>query len=151
MSEILNRLLAEGKLRRHRTSPREIADLFNLAQRDIADASVKDVSADRRFATAYEAALNLATITLHCKGYETHGYGHHLNTFEALRETMGQEGETFADYFDVCRTKRGATIYDRAGAISEQEVRELLREVRIFKERVKAWLEKNYPHLWQGE
>lgn len=92
MSEILNRLLDEGKLRRHRTSPQEIADLFNLAQRDIADASVKDVSADRRFATAYEAALNLATITLHSKGYETHGYGHHLNTFEALRESMARRG-----------------------------------------------------------
>ena len=64
MPKILNRLLAEGKLRSHRTSAREIADLLGVVDRDLADAAVQDVSADRRFAIAYEAALQLATITL---------------------------------------------------------------------------------------
>ena len=68
MNGILKDLLAEGKLRRHRTSPQEIADLFDLVDRDIGDASVQGLSADRRFAIAYEAALNLATITLYCRG-----------------------------------------------------------------------------------
>jgi hypothetical protein len=54
----------------------------DLIDRDLADAAVQDVSADRRFAIAYEAALQLATITLYASGYETHGTGHHFNTFE---------------------------------------------------------------------
>ncbi len=141
-------LLAEGKLRGHRTSPQEIGDLFNLVERDIADARVEGLSTDRRFAIAYEAALNLATIALYCKGYETRGYGHHFHTFKALREIMGREGEAFADYFDICRTKRAATIYDRAGAVSEQELHELLGEVQTFRDRVEDWLKENYPHLW---
>ncbi|HUV73023.1 MAG TPA: hypothetical protein VMW79_01820 [Anaerolineae bacterium] len=92
MPKILNRLLAEGNLRRHRTSAREIADLLTLVDRDLADAAVEEVSADRRFAIAYEAALQLATITLYAAGYETHGTGHHFNTFQAFREAMRARG-----------------------------------------------------------
>jgi len=114
MSKILNRLLAEGRLRRHRTSAREIADLVGVVERNLADASVEAVSADRRFAIAYEAALELATITLYCNGYETYGTGHHFTTFQALKETMGDAGEGYADYFEMCRAKRKVTSYDRA-------------------------------------
>ena len=69
MPKILNRLVAEGKLRSHRTSAREIADLLGVIDRDLADAAVQEVSADRRFAIAYEAALQLATIAIYASGY----------------------------------------------------------------------------------
>lgn len=147
MSNILNRLLAEGRLRKHRTSAREIADLFGVVERNVADASVEAVSADRRFAIAYEAALELATITLFCNGYETYGTGHHFTTFQALKETMGDAGESYADYFEMCRGKRKVTSYDRAGEISETEVKSLLEEVKAFKEEVLAWLRKHHPRL----
>jgi hypothetical protein len=138
MSEILKRLLAEGKLRRHKTSPREIADLFGVVERNLADASVEAVSADRRFAIAYEAALELATITLYCNGYETYGAGHHFTTFQALKETMGDVGEGYADYFEMCRGKRQVTSYDRAGEISETDIESLLEEIRAFRGEVLA-------------
>jgi uncharacterized protein (UPF0332 family) len=147
MPQILKRLLAEGKLRRHRTSAREIADLLGVIDRDLADASVDAISADRRFAIAYEAALQLATITVYASGYETRGTGHHFNTFQALRETMGATGEDYADYFDTCRSKRATTSYDRAGEISDTEVEALLEEVKGFREKVLAWLRKNHPQL----
>jgi hypothetical protein len=150
MPKILKRLLAEGKLRRHRTSTREIADLLGVIDRDLADASVDAISSDRRFAIAYEAALQLATITVYASGYETHGTGHHFNTFEALRETMGPTGQEYADYFDTCRTKRATTSYDRAGEISDTEVEALLVEVRGFREKVLAWLRKHHPELAEG-
>jgi len=147
MPKILNRLLAEGNLRRHRTSAREIADLLTLVDRDLADAAVEEVSADRRFAIAYEAALQLATITLYAAGYETHGTGHHFNTFQALRETMRARGGQYADYFDVCRSKRATTSYDRAGEISETEVESLMAKVEAFREDVLSWLRKSHPGL----
>jgi hypothetical protein len=53
----LNELLNEGRLKPHKTSAREVADLFRIIDRDIADAGIKEISADRRFATAYNAAL----------------------------------------------------------------------------------------------
>jgi hypothetical protein len=150
MPKILKRLLAEGKLRRHRTSAREIADLLGVIDRDLADAAVDAISPDRRFAIAYEAALQLATITIYASGYETHGPGHHFNTFEALRETMGATGQDYADYFDTCRTKRARTSYDRAGEISDTEVEALLVEVRGFREKVLAWLRRHHPELAEG-
>ena len=45
----------EGKLRQHQTSPEEIGNLLQLVKRDIEDANVQTISADRRFATAYNA------------------------------------------------------------------------------------------------
>jgi hypothetical protein len=147
MPEILKRLLADGKLRKHKTSAREIADLLGVIDRDLADAEVEQVSPDRRFAIAYEAALQLATITVYASGHETQGPGHHANTIQALKETMGATGQGYADYFDVCRSKRAITSYDRAGEISETEVAALLVQVEAFREEVLSWLRKRHPGL----
>lgn len=52
--------LNEDKLSPHTTNPKEVQSLFKVIERDIADAEVTAISADRRFATAYNAALQLA-------------------------------------------------------------------------------------------
>ena len=69
----LKRLLNQGRLIRHKTSKKEVANLIKLARRDIKDASLKNLSLDRRFACAYNAVLQLATILLYCKGYKSKG------------------------------------------------------------------------------
>jgi hypothetical protein len=53
----------------HRTSPEEIADLFSLVHRDLADASVPGLSNDWRVNIAYNAVLQLATLALAAEGY----------------------------------------------------------------------------------
>ena len=60
---------------------------------------------------------------------------------------MAQEFRSRADYFDMCRTKRNITDYDRAGEISEHEANELLPEVKNFKQEVEDWLRLHYPKL----
>jgi hypothetical protein len=55
------RLLHDGRIRPHRTNRQEIAGLFQVVERDLADAAIVALSADRRFATAYNAALQAAT------------------------------------------------------------------------------------------
>jgi len=77
----LQSLLADGRIRPHRSSVREVADLLRVVERDLADASVTQLSTDRRFATAYNAALLLATIALHASGFRTASTGHHWATF----------------------------------------------------------------------
>ncbi len=49
----LKDLLADGRLRSHKTSIQEVADLLRVVDRDLADAGIPRLSADRRFATAY--------------------------------------------------------------------------------------------------
>lgn len=49
----LKDLLADGRIRPHKTSAKEIADLLRVVNRDLADVDVAQLSFDRRFATAY--------------------------------------------------------------------------------------------------
>lgn len=143
----LQRFLAEDRLRQHQTSPREIADHFKVVHRDLADADILQLSTDRRFATAYNAALQLATVVLSACGYRAAGSGHHWVTFCVLPDLMGPKARKFATYFDLCRSKRNLTEYDRAGEISEVETEELVREVKAFEDLVQEWLGSNFPNL----
>ena len=64
--------------------------MFRIVDRDITDADIKEISADRRFATAYNAALQLATIVLYASGYRTTQSGHHWATLKALTDLIGR-------------------------------------------------------------
>jgi len=77
-----------------------------LVDRDLADAQISALSPDRRFVTAYNAALQLATIVLRASGYRTSGAGHHWTTFQTLLEILGESERPRADYLDSCRRKR---------------------------------------------
>lgn len=75
MSVTLKQFLADGRLKRHRSSPREIRDLLCVADRDLKDAAVTAISLDRRFITAYQTVLQLATIVLAASGFRATGAG----------------------------------------------------------------------------
>ena len=143
----LKKLLAEGQFRKHKTSAREIAELLAIVERDLRDAGQPDLSCDRRFTTAYNAALQLATIALHAAGYRTVGGGHHWATLHVLPEIMGSKAQKRRDYLDACRTKRNVADYDRAGEISETELTEILDETRKFRADLLEWLRTRHPNL----
>ena len=93
MNVRLKKLLNDGRIRPHKTSVKEIADLLRVVDRDLADAAIPQLSTDRRFATAYNAALQLATIALYASGYRVSGSGHHWATFHVLPEIIGPPTE----------------------------------------------------------
>jgi hypothetical protein len=82
--------------------------------RDFADASLDGVSADRRFATAYNAALQAAKMAIACAGYRVTGTGHHRISFEVVKLAIGKAADPYSDYFDRCRRKRNVIDYDDA-------------------------------------
>jgi hypothetical protein len=143
----LQRLLAEGRLRRHRTSASEILGLLSVADRDLRDARVDAVSLDRRFATAYNAALQLATIPLHAEGFRTAGTAHHQTTIATVPLIVGPDLQGTADYLDACRSKRNSADYDRIGVATERDVSELIEEAQELREKVLVWLEAHHPRL----
>lgn len=143
----LEDLYKEDRLKKHKTSAREISDLLRIVDRDLKDAELRGLSADRRFATAYNAALELATITLYCKGFRPTGLGHHYTVFQAMKETMGNDYVDSANYFDACRAKRNVIDYDRSGGISEGEADRLFKETRQFREIIRNWLQTYYPQF----
>lgn len=144
----MQRLLESGALRHHRPSRREIAALLAVADRDLADAQVRQTSLDRRFATAYSGALQLATVVVAASGYRAAAQrGHHAVTWQALPQLMGDGLRETAIYFDSCRALRNTTDYDRAGVVSASEVEELLRETAAFGAAVLRWLVGAHPGL----
>jgi uncharacterized protein (UPF0332 family) len=139
-------LLQAQRIRPHRTSPQELGGLWDVVERDLQDAAVEALSADRRFATAYNAVLQSAKIVIACAGYRVVGSGHHLTTFEALEIAMGKPVSALVAYFDTCRRKRNQVDYDCANAASETEAEDLLRKAEEFRELVEQWVRKHYPH-----
>ncbi len=55
-------LLANKEAQKHKTSKKELDNMRALIARDLADAGIAGLSADRRFATAYNAHLGLSSI-----------------------------------------------------------------------------------------
>jgi uncharacterized protein (UPF0332 family) len=144
----LTKWLADGHLKEHHASASEIHKLFQVIERDLDDAAIEQTSADRRFSTAYNAALQLATIALLASGYRAvPGKGHHYITIMSLTETMGQKAESRAEYLNTCRSLRNRTDYDRAGVTNENQVAELLEEIHFFHQDLIQWLKTHHPDL----
>jgi uncharacterized protein (UPF0332 family) len=144
----LKDLLDHSSIKPHSTSKEEIENLFELVRRDIKDSKVKTISVDRRFATAYNAVLQLTTIIIYCKGYMPTGWGHHYTVFKAMKIIMGEDYYNLADYFDSCRSKRNIADYRHTGDISESETDELVKEGEKFLKNVTEFVKKHHPNLF---
>ena len=57
-------LLRAGRIKPHQTSKQELDDLRAVIARDLANAAIEELSDDRRFATAYNAALQAARMAV---------------------------------------------------------------------------------------
>jgi len=92
-------LLANNEIKQHKTSKAELDKIRVAIHRDLADASLKGLSADRRFATAYNAALQATKMAIACAGYRvTAGGGPHRISFEAVSLAAGKAADGYADY-----------------------------------------------------
>lgn len=140
--------LAKGDVKAHQTSSQELGNIRALIARDLADASIPGLSTDRRFATAYNAALQAATIAVACSGYRVSARaGHHAITFEAARLAIGRPSETMTDYFDACRRKRNTIDYLSSSVATDTEATEIVAKAKEFLLLVETWVVKHYPKL----
>lgn len=133
-------------LEEHQTSLQEIADLLAIADRDIADCQISELSADWKMNIAYNAALQLATIALYASGYRATREAHHYRIIQSLAFTIDANPELIT-LFDHFRKKRNISGYDCAGMISNQEANEMRNLAVYLQETVIKWLHDNYPDL----
>jgi hypothetical protein len=138
-------LLNTNRVRPHKTSKQELDDLRTIIARDLHDAAISGLSADRSFATAYNAALQTAKMAIHCSGYRVVGQGHHQVSFEAAELAVGASVSTLVAYFELCRRKRNTLDYDVANVVSDTEAAELLQKAGEFKQRVELWIAAKHP------
>jgi hypothetical protein len=125
---IWKKLLAEHKVHTHSTSKKELDALRAVITRDLSDAAVKGLSEDRRFATAYNAALQAAKMAIACAGYRS----------SAVRSL---------DYFETCRRKRNVIDYDHAFVATKTEAEEIVAEAQAFFKLVENWIAAHHPKL----
>lgn len=135
-----------GWLTPHRTSPREIADLLAVIERDLADSAAEHVSADWRLNIAYNAALQAATAALAASGYRASRDQHHYRVIQSLAETIGADAGVLRT-FDAFRKKRNSTGYERAGAVSDSEALAMRQLALQLRDAVVAWLRQNHKDM----
>ena len=136
------------RIRPHTTSKQELDDLRSLVDRDLHDAGLAGLSADRSFATSYNAALQAAKMAIACAGYRAVAkQGHHQVGFAAAELAVGPDIAGLIAYFETCRRKRNQLDYDAANIVSDTEAAEILEKAREFKQEVEDWIAKNHPGL----
>jgi hypothetical protein len=138
--------LENGQIRAHQTNKSEITELFKAVDRDLADSQVQGLSADRRFATAYNAALLVATMSLAASGYRAQQEGHHYWSIQSLAFTLELDTKTI-NQLNTFRRKRNIADYERVGMASEQEIKSLVALAKKLRVMVVDWLKKNHPEL----
>ena len=107
-------LLTNKEAQKHKTSKTEMDNMRALIARDLSDAGIAGLSADRRFATAYNAALHAANMAIACAGYRIMSkFGHHRVSLESTKLVLGKPVHNYADYFETCRTTPSPTLRRR--------------------------------------
>jgi hypothetical protein len=130
----------------HATSPEEITNLLGLSDRDLAACQVEQLSADWRFAIAYNAGLQAATAALAAAGYRATRDNHHYRVIQSLEFTTAPDRRVI-DTFDGFRKKRNISSYDLAGSVSDKEAGEMLKLAISLRGDVERWIRATRPEL----
>ena len=127
------KLLANKEAERHKTSQKELDNMRALIAHHLADAAIASLSAVRRFATAYNAALQAANMAIVCTGYRIMSkVGHHRVSLENTKLVLGKPAHKYSDYFDTSRRKRNTIDYTFSNVATETEAKEILVQASQF-------------------
>ncbi len=135
-----------GWLVEHKTSPAEIAELLEIAHRDLTDCRIEGLSADWKLNIAYNAALQAATAALAACGYRASRDAHHYRVIQSLALTIGAD-PSLVRQFDAFRKKRNISGYDRVGMVSDQEATEMISLAERIEEDIISWLKSRHPEF----
>jgi hypothetical protein len=99
---------------------------------------------------SFTAALTAASVALRAAGYRTTTQaGHHLRTIESLALTVKAE-PGLVQKLKVFSHKRNKSVYDAAGAISDQDLKDIAKLATELYRLVKQWIESSHPELLKG-
>jgi hypothetical protein len=124
--------------------------LAEVIKRSLADSNVEAVSTDLRFIAAFNAALCVATTAFRASGHRTLTQaGPHVKTIESLELTINASPKII-QRFKTFNNKRNKSVYDVAGAVSDQELEAMVKLVNELKAGTITWLQKLHPELLRG-
>ena len=134
-------LLSEGRIVEHEFTQVDIVNLIGMAERDLRDAQIDQLSDDNRFGLAYDGIRAAATAVMAAEGYRTVSVaGQHQAVFMFLEAAAGGRWATDVPFFQAARRKRNQASYDILGAITATERAELAKTAQSFVADVRQWL-----------
>ena len=127
--------------------PALIERLLVAAARNLADASVIEISRENRFDAAYKAILQSANAALQASGYRTLSSkpGHHQTMLQLLVKTAGVERETVI-VLDALRRQRNVVDYS-GDLVPESAVCECVSQAENLIKQVHHWISTHYPDI----
>ncbi|MCO6412317.1 MAG: DNA-binding protein [Thiogranum sp.] len=124
-----------------------IGRLLSAAKRNIADAHVREISAENRFDAAYKAIMQLANAALQANGFRTltSKPGHHMTMIQTLSQTVGLDRQTVI-VLDALRKQRNVADYS-GDIVPASAVEECVSHAAALLETVAGWLKVKKPEL----
>jgi hypothetical protein len=102
---------------------------------------------DLRFIAALNAALCVATTGApSVRSSHRKPSGHHVKTIESLELTI-KASPKLMQRFKTFNNNRNKSVYDVAGAISDQELEAMIRLANELKDSTVAWLQEFHQEL----
>ncbi len=144
-----------GLIATHETSRQEISDLLAIVDTDLKDATIPELSAERKLSCCYNAMLTAARAALRASGYRVSksNQSHHYYAIQSLRHTVELDADTVFR-IEAVQKKRNVADYVRIGEVSKSAVAEILALARDVCQCVRKWLIENHPNLdpwaWHG-
>ena len=124
-----------------------LARLLLAAERNLADATLKELSLENRFDAAYKAILQCALAALHANGYRTltSRPGHHQTAIQSLPKTLGLEtGQVIV--LDALRKQRNLADYD-GDPIPESTVQACIASANALFAQLRQYLATTHKDL----
>jgi hypothetical protein len=124
-----------------------ISRLLKAAARNLADASVVEISMENRFDAAYKSVLQSANAALQASGYRTltSKPGHHQTMLQLLIKTAGVERETLI-VLDALRRQRNVVDYS-GDLVPESAVSECVSQAEYLIEQVQHWISIHHTEI----
>jgi hypothetical protein len=72
--------------------------------------------------------------------------GHHIKTIESLELTI-EANPKLIQRFKIFNNKRNKSVYDVAGAVSDQELEAIVKLATELRDSTLTWLRKTHPEL----
>jgi uncharacterized protein (UPF0332 family) len=138
--------LNDKLIEKHRTSPREIADLLHLCDRDLEKVKIVELGPDWRLSIAHNAAVQTAKAALAAAGYRARKEGQHYLLIWSLTFTINTD-PIIIKQLDKFRQKRNISDYERAGLVTEKEAEEMIALAKQLRNDVEQWLRVHHPQL----
>lgn len=128
-----------------------IGRLLSAAKRNIADAHVREISAENRFDAAYKAIMQLANAALQANGFRTltSKPGHHMTMIQTLSQTVGVDRQTVI-VLDALRKQRNVADYS-GDIVPASAVEGCVSHAESLLKTVVHWLNENKPELLGNE